>query len=125
MADRATQAPARRRRGNKVAIPDVLPEEFLTDSSDDDSEEDDDDDLATGAAAGPKRRKVAIVESKLTRLDRAPQDERVGSTVYRVAGKTENRLPPKLKKSTKNHKAGLLKRNRTTAVKSRAGFLKK
>lgn len=74
---------------------------------------------------GPKRRKVATVERKLTRLDRAPRDERVGSTVYRVAKKTDERLAPKSKKQTKNIKTLLLKRNRAPAVKPRSGFFKK
>jgi hypothetical protein len=109
---------------NKIPIPDVLPEELLTDSSDDDEE--DGDETARGSSArGPKRRKVATVERRLTRLDKGPKDERVGSTVYRVAKKTDERLPPKLKKHTRSTKAVLLKRTRAAVVKPRAGFFRK
>ncbi|VUC26429.1 unnamed protein product [Clonostachys rosea] len=108
-------------RGDKIQIPTILPDEFLTDSSSDD-EDDRRQDLEL--ASGPKRRKVASVERKLTRLDRGPRDETIGSTVYRVASKNDQRLAPKAKKYTKSAKDVLLRRNRT-AVPSRGGFFKK
>ncbi|CAG9971967.1 unnamed protein product [Clonostachys byssicola] len=112
---------SRRIRGDKIQIPAILPDEFLTDSSSDE-EEDHRHDLEV--AMGPKRRKVASVERTLTRLDRGPRDETVGSTVYRVASKNDQRLAPKAKKYTKSAKDVLLRRNRT-AVPSRGGFFKK
>lgn len=108
-----------------MPIPDILPEELLTDSSDDDDEEGGGEAARASSARGPKRRKVATVERRLTLLDKGPKDERVGSTVYRVAKKTEERLPPKLKKHTRSTKAVLLKRNRSAVVKPRAGFFRK
>ncbi|QYT01241.1 hypothetical protein H0G86_008287 [Trichoderma simmonsii] len=109
-----------RKRTEKSQIPTVLPVEFLTDSS---SEDEDDD--AAEVAAGPKRRKVAGVEKRLTRLDAGPKDEVVKSTVYRVAKKTDERMAPKLKKHTKSSKELLLKRNRPAAAKSGTGFFKR
>jgi hypothetical protein len=108
-------------RGDKIQIPAILPDEFLTDSS---SDEEDDHRHDLELASGPKRRKVASVERSLTRLDRGPRDETVGSTVYRVASKNDQRLAPKAKKYTKSAKDVLLRRNRT-AVPSRGGFFKK
>ncbi|CAH0049280.1 unnamed protein product [Clonostachys solani] len=108
-------------RGDKIRIPAVLPDKFLTDSS---SDEEDAHQLDLELASGPKRRKVASVERNLTRLDRGPRDETVGSTVYRVASKNDQRLAPKAKKYTKSAKDVLLRRNRT-AVASRGGFFKK
>ncbi|EHK24597.1 uncharacterized protein TRIVIDRAFT_30735 [Trichoderma virens Gv29-8] len=107
-------------RGRKrTEIPAVLPAEFLTDSSSEDEADD-----STGVAAGPKRRKVAGVEKRLTRLDAGPKDEVVKSTVYRVAKKTDERLAPKLKKHSKSSKDLLLKRNRPAAT-SATGFFKR
>ncbi|KAL6809169.1 hypothetical protein GGI42DRAFT_317291 [Trichoderma sp. SZMC 28013] len=118
---RQTESGARaRKRAEKSQIPTVLPAEFLTDSS---SEDEDDD--AAEVAAGPKRRKVAGVEKRLTRLDAGPKDEVVKSTVYRVAKKTDERLAPKLKKHTKSSKELLLKRNRPASAKSGTGFFKR
>ncbi|KAL6802004.1 hypothetical protein J3E68DRAFT_394964 [Trichoderma sp. SZMC 28012] len=118
---RQTKSDARtRKRTEKSQIPTVLPAEFLTDSS---SEDEDDD--AAEVAAGPKRRKVAGVEKRLTRLDAGPKDEVVKSTVYRVAKKTDERMAPKLKKHTKSSKELLLKRNRPAAAKSGTGFFKR
>ncbi|KAL7789308.1 hypothetical protein V8C43DRAFT_104438 [Trichoderma afarasin] len=118
---RQTKSDARaRKRTEKSQIPTVLPAEFLTDSSSEDEADD-----ATEVAAGPKRRKVAGVEKRLTRLDAGPKDEVVKSTVYRVAKKTDERMAPKLKKHTKSSKELLLKRNRPAAAKSGTGFFKR
>lgn len=72
----------------------------------------------------PRKRRVATVERSLARQDRGPKDERVGSTVYRVAKKTDERMAPKLKKHAKSSKDLLLKRNRG-ATKQRSGFFVK
>lgn len=116
------QAPVNgRKRMDRMHIPSVLPAEFLTDSS---SESEDGGDDAATLAAGPKRRKVATVERQLTRLDRGPKDERVGSTLYRVAKKTDDRLAPKSKKYAQSTRASLQSRNRTPTA-SRGGFLRR
>ncbi|KAL6698795.1 hypothetical protein J3F84DRAFT_364020 [Trichoderma pleuroticola] len=118
---RQTDSGARaRKRAEKSQIPTVLPAEFLTDSSSEDEADD-----AAEVAAGPKRRKVAGVEKRLTRLDAGPKDEVVKSTVYRVAKKTDERMAPKLKKHTRTSKELLLKRNRPAAAKSGTGFFKR
>ncbi|PTB56697.1 hypothetical protein M431DRAFT_518439 [Trichoderma harzianum CBS 226.95] len=118
---RQTKSDARaRKRTEKSQIPTVLPAEFLTDSSSEDEADD-----STEVAAGPKRRKVAGVEKRLTRLDAGPKDEVVKSTVYRVAKKTDERMAPKLKKHTKSSKELLLKRNRPAAAKAGTGFFKR
>lgn len=110
-----------RKRMDRMQIPNLLPAEFLTDSS---SESEDGDDDAAMSTSRPKRRKVATVERQLTRLDRGPKDERVGSTLYRVAKKTDDRLAPKSKKYAKSTRAGLQSRNRT-ATASRGGFFRR
>lgn len=109
-----------RKRQEKLNIPNLLPAEFLTDSS----SEDEEDDASTSHVPRSKKRKVSSIENKLTRLDKAPRDERIGATVYRVAKKTDERMAPKLKKHSRNIKEDLLKRNRS-AVKSRSGFFAK
>ena len=109
-----------KKRANKMSIPDLLPDEYLTDPSSDEEEND----TASATERKPKRRRVAVVERNLTRLDRGPRDEQLGSTLYRVTKKTDDRLAPKLSKHAKSSKDVLLKRNRT-AVKPRGGFFKR
>lgn len=109
-----------RKRTDRVQIPDLLPAEFLTDSS---SDEDEDDAGQTGSSR-PKKRSVSAVERRLSRQDRGPRDERLGSTVYRVAQAADERLAPKAKKYSKSTKDVLLKRHRA-GVKPRAGFFTK
>ncbi|KAF5577948.1 u3 snorna associated [Fusarium pseudocircinatum] len=94
----------------------LLPAEFLTDSSEDEADEIDDQ-----PEERPRKRRVATVERNLARQERGPKDERVGSTVYRVAKKTDERMAPKLKKHAKSSKDILLKRNRSV-TKQRSGF---
>lgn len=114
-----TEALPGRKRAERMSIPNLLPEEFLDSSSE--GEEEEMDDFAGGAR--PKRRRVAGVERSLKRLDRAPRDERVGSTVYRVAKGSDERLPPKSKKYAQSGKDVLMRRNRP-GVRS-TGFFKK
>ncbi|SCO83273.1 uncharacterized protein FRV6_07486 [Fusarium oxysporum] len=94
----------------------LLPAEFLTDSSEDEADGIDDQ-----PEERPRKRRVATVERSLARQERGPRDERVGSTVYRVAKKTDERMAPKLKKHAKSSKDILLKRNRSV-TKQRSGF---
>lgn len=74
--------------------------------------------------ARPRKRRVTAVERTLARQNRGPRDERVGSTVYRVAKKVDERMAPKLRKHARSSKELLLKRNRSVA-KPRSGFLVK
>lgn len=106
--------PTGRVRHEKIQLPSVLPAEFLTDSS----SEDEDDSASVTHQSKPKRRKVSSVEKGLARQERGPRDLTVGSTVYRVAKKVDERMAPKLKKQAKNRKDALLQRGRVP-VKSR------
>jgi U3 small nucleolar RNA-associated protein 16 len=115
--DAQLDASSKRRRTGKAQIPNILPAEFLDSSSED--EDEDDSELVP---ARPKKRKVTTIEKTLARQDRGPRDERVGSTVYRVAKKADERMAPKLQKHAKTSKDLLLKRNRS-AAQSRSGFL--
>lgn len=71
-----------------------------------------------------KRRKVAGIERSLARQNKAPGDEAIGTTVYRVANKTDDRMAPKAKQHSKSTKELLSKRNRV-ATKPRGRFLAK
>lgn len=109
----------RRKRTGKIEVPDQLPLELLTDDS---SSEDEADQGEPGdSGARPRRRKVSAVEKRLTRLDRGPQDQMVGSTVYRVAAKLDERLAPKASRFSQSTKDRLLRRNRTV-TRPRSGF---
>ncbi|KAM0436948.1 hypothetical protein ACHAPT_002663 [Fusarium lateritium] len=101
-------------------MPNLLPAEFLTDSSSEDEGGAGDQDEA--AVARPRKRRVTAVERTLARQDRGPRDERVGSTVYRVAKKVDETMAPKLRKNARSSKELLLRRNRST-TKPRSGFL--
>ncbi|KAJ4140895.1 hypothetical protein NW768_000102 [Fusarium equiseti] len=100
----------------------LLPAELLEDSSSEDEAEMEEDDQQEEER--PRKRRVATVEKDLARQNRGPKDERIGSTVYRVAKKTDQRMMPKLNKQGKNRKDDLLKRGRS-AVKPRSGFFVK
>lgn len=102
-------------------MPNLLPAEFLTDSSSEDEAEDD----RSVSAGRPKRRKITAIQKSLARESRGPRDERVGSTVYRVAKKVDERMAPKLGKYAKSSRDLLLKRNRTAVKPQRSGFLVK
>lgn len=108
-----TTTTGRRRRAEKPAVPTLLPAELLDDSSED--EEDDHHHRLTAASASAprsKRRKLAAVQRDLGRETRDPRDERVGSTVYRVAAKVDERMAPAASKYSRNSKEALLKRGR-------------
>lgn len=100
----------------------MLPAEFLADSSSED--EDEDESKSGNTVQRPRKRNVSAIEKRLSKAGRGPRDERIGTTVYRVAKKTDERLAPKMQKQSKNIKEMLLKRNRAP-VKARSGFLKK
>jgi hypothetical protein len=105
---------AKRRRGNRLEIPGILPAEFLTDSEDDEIELD-------SSSAVTKKRKT-----KHNKADKPVPDARVGAIVYRIPQVSQKDLPPKSNKSSKTAKKALLTRGRM-AVKARKqhGFLLK
>ncbi len=111
-----------RKRAEKIQFPNLLPAEFL--SSDDEEEQHEDEESHADESRRQKRRKVSGIERSLARQNRGPRDEAIGSTVYRVAKKTDDRIAPKVKQYTKSTKELRLKRNRV-AAKPRGGFLAK
>lgn len=104
-----------------MAIPTILPAEFLTDSE---SEEDEGEEEST-AADRPRKRKVSSIEKQLTKDGRGPRDEAIGSTVYRVTEKVDERLAPKVNKQSMKAKELLLSRGRAPVKSRSAGFIKK
>lgn len=98
----------------------MLPPEFL--ESDDEDNETEAHDIAE--VTQNKRIKFNTVEKRLSREGKAPRDEQVAGTVYRVVtDKTDKKLAPKMRKETRNLKEQLLSRNR--APQKRRGFLVK
>lgn len=119
-----TTAPTRKRLDRR-ALPDVLPDDFLEAASDDD-DDDDNSDEQDDAARRPKKPKANTVARQVAKAEsRRPQDLRVGSTVYRVAGARDDNpvLAPKMGKQSRNTKEMLLRRQRPAARKG--GFLVK
>lgn len=113
-----------RKRLDRRALPDVLPDDFLEAASDDDGDGGDGSDDED--ARRPKKPKFNTVMKQVARAEsRRPQDQRVGSTVYRVAGSRDDSpsLAPKLGKYSRNAKELLLRRERPAA--RRGGFLVK
>lgn len=108
----------------RQAVSNTLDEQFLDSDSEDGSPDPDAMDIDSFGETRPKQRKVSAIEQSLTRLDRAPRDERVGSTVYRVEKKRDDRLAPKVRKHARGTKGALLARGRAP-VKSKGGFFKK
>ncbi|KAK1580489.1 uncharacterized protein LY79DRAFT_611784 [Colletotrichum navitas] len=106
-----------RRRLNKLDLPSELPAEYL----DSDSEDEGGGDGETGGKAR-KALKLHTAEAQLARESRGPKDEVVGSTLFRVVKKEDERLAPKAQKSSVNAKKALLARGRAP-VKARRGFL--
>ena len=105
----------------------MLPAEFLTDSS---SESEDETVLRRAAKKSDKPKKINFEDAarSLDRGQRAPRDQVVGSTVYRVvADRTDKNLAPKMHKDTRNLREALLKRTRAavTPNKRKGFFVKK
>ncbi|KAJ0159754.1 hypothetical protein CTA2_9171 [Colletotrichum tanaceti] len=113
-----------RRRLNKLDLPSELPAEYLESDSEDES------DGGGGGGGGGgetdrkprKARKLHTAEAQITRESRGPKDEVVGTTVFRVVKKEDERLAPRAHKSSVNAKKALLARGRAP-VKARKGFL--
>ena len=107
------EAPEKRKR----QIPKLLPLELL--------ESDDEDDIPqrSDGAESSKRRKLAASEG-LVREPKAPKDQKVGSTVFRVvANRGDQKLAPKRKKQSVNLKEDMLRRDRIPQQK-RGFFVK-
>lgn len=118
-----TTAPTRKRLDRR-ALPDVLPDDFLEAASDDDDDANSDDqDEDTRRPKKPKAN--TLVKQMVKAESRRPQDVRVGSTVYRVAGAGGDNpvLAPKMGKNSRNTREMLLRRQRPAARKG--GFLVK
>lgn len=112
----ALEAAAQRKR--KLEIPHVLPLELL--------ESDDEEELAPVELAEGRRPKKIRFDAmeRLSREDRTPRDQRVGSTVYRVlTDKADGILAPKSHKQTSNQKQRMLLRRR--APRRAGGFFVK
>lgn len=114
-AEEKKPAPVKNSR-RRLDVPDELPAEFLeSDSEGSDGEGD-------GSGRKPRKaRKLHTAEAQLARESRGPRDEVVGTTVFRVVKKEDQRLTPKAQKSSVNTKKALLARGRTP-VKARKGF---
>lgn len=114
-----------RKRLDRRSLPDVLPDDFLEAASDDDDEDGQDDEDDAAAARRQKKPHPNTIAKQLARAEsRRPQDQRVGSTVYRVAApQGDSRLAPKQSKHSRNVKEQLMRRGRPVA--RRGGFLVK
>ncbi|KAK6075435.1 U3 snoRNA associated [Seiridium cupressi] len=118
-ADRNTTG---RKRTGKFNLPSVLPAEFLTDSED---ESEDERDLRV--ARKPKRIKFDDAVQTLSKEGRAPKDEIVGSTAYRVmVDQSDQKLAPRANHNSKSVKEMLMRRRRVGSAPTKAkGFFKR
>ncbi|KAI2642807.1 hypothetical protein GGS21DRAFT_499680 [Xylaria nigripes] len=99
--------PKRQRRSQK--LPEVLPEEFLTDSSDNE----DDETALKKMVQRPQKHTFDTAMEALAIEGKRPRDEIVGSTRYRVlAEHGDQRLAPKANKHSRMLKEDLLRRGR-------------
>ncbi|KZL80378.1 hypothetical protein CI238_08970 [Colletotrichum incanum] len=119
-AEKGDAAPAPettgRRRLNKLDLPSELPAEYLDSDSEDEGGDGETD------RKPRKARKLHTAEAQIARESRGPKDEVVGSTLFRVVKKEDERLAPKAQKHSVNAKKALLARGRAP-VKARKGFL--
>ncbi|GKT47953.1 uncharacterized protein ColSpa_08134 [Colletotrichum spaethianum] len=119
-AEKADAAPVPettgRRRLNKLDLPSELPAEYLDSDSEDEGGDGETD------RKPRKARKLHTAEAQIARESRGPKDEVVGSTLFRVVKKEDERLAPKAQKYSVNAKKALLARGRAP-VKARKGFL--
>ena len=106
----------------KLETPNLLPEELL--ESDDEEDQEAAQLERESAMKNPKKIKLDVEERLSQHTTPLPQDERIGSTVYRVtAEKGNGKLAPKLSKESKQLKQKLLARHRLPEKKG--GFLVK
>jgi U3 small nucleolar RNA-associated protein 16 len=104
-----------------MKLPDVLPAEFLTDS-----ESDDEDEQALRVVRPKKINFETAVQMQKTE-GRAPRDQVVGATVYRVmADQGDKSLAPRMHKNSAHAKRELLRRHRNAVVPVKTkGFFKR
>lgn len=123
---------ATKSRHGKLIVPDVLPAELLTDSE---SDGDGTGSSVRKSASATRQPEGAARPSKITfpeaarkmgREDRAPADERVGSTIFKVVKNLDDpRIPPKKKKSSLSIRMSLLARKRMPQAQNRGFFGKR
>lgn len=121
----ATALGTGRRRADKAKLPSVLPAEYLIDSP---SESEDEAVLRKVVKSKSKKINFDNAARSLDKDQRAPRDQVLGSTVYRVvADHADKRLAPKMHKDTRHVKEALLKRRRAavTPNKSKGFFVRK
>ncbi|ETS75731.1 hypothetical protein PFICI_12675 [Pestalotiopsis fici W106-1] len=111
-----------RKRAEKFNLPNELPAEFLTDSED---EEEDERDLRV--VRKPTKIKFDDAMNALSKEGRAPKDEIVGSTAYRVMmDEADQTLAPRANQNSKSVKEMLLHRRRVGVAPTKAkGFFKR
>lgn len=112
-----------RKRADKFSLPSNLPAEFLTDS-----ESEDEDERALRMVQKPKKIKFDDAVESLRKEGRAPRDEVVGMTAYRVLADHGNqKLAPKANHNSKSVKEMLLHRRRVgvPAAKGKGFFRRK
>lgn len=80
--------------------------------------------MESAAGDRPRKRNVSGIEKRMAKDGRGPRDEVIGSTVYRVSKKVDERLAPKARKHSKSSKNLLLRRGRAP-VKAGSGFFKR
>ncbi|KAH8653684.1 hypothetical protein BX600DRAFT_515934 [Xylariales sp. PMI_506] len=115
-----------RHRTEKVALPNHLPAEFLTDSE----SEDEGDERALRAVKPKKIRfdeAAEAVSRELGQSSARPRDEVIGSTAYRVmAGEGDANLAPRASKNSRSVKDMLLHRRRAGQTPGKTkGFFKR
>lgn len=111
-----------RKRAGKFNLPDELPAEFLTDSEDDEEDERD-----LKVVRKPTKIKFDDAMQALSMEGRAPRDEIVGSTAYRVmVDQADQKLAPRANHNSKNVKEMLLHRRRVGVAPTKVkGFFKR
>lgn len=106
-------------------MPSVLPAEFLESDSEDGEDMTDDDERDRERRANKKMKFTTVEKQIAHRENRQPQDQVVGSTVYRVLKKAGNeRLAPKSHKQSRNERDKLLARRRVVITQKKGFFVK-
>lgn len=99
----------------KRDVPAILPLEFL--ESDDENE--------TTPQETTKRQRISTKRNGWLAEPKAPRDQKVGSTVFRVVeNRGDGKLAPKVSKPTLNMKEKLLQRNRVPQARGGGFFVK-
>ncbi|KAI0127315.1 hypothetical protein BJ170DRAFT_683163 [Xylariales sp. AK1849] len=111
-----------RRRAEKYKLPDVLPPEFLTDS-----ESEHEDERALGLVKKPRKINFESAVQTLAKAGKAPRDQIVGSTAYRVmANQGDPKLAPRNDNNSKVMKEMYMHRRRVGVTPAKTkGFFKR